>query len=452
MRESYDLVVVGGGPGGYPAAIRASQLGLRVTLVEKRELGGECTNYGCVPMRALARAIEAYTFLSAAPFARTGGLSFPELMEWVRGIRGRVSGGLEGLLEKYGIEIIRSEAFFDAEGVETQEGRIRAKKILIATGTEPAVPSGLELGGPLMTTRELFELSERPASMIILGGDYIGVSLAEAFARLGSSVTIVEPSGRFLAEMDEDIVRLAQRRLSKMGVKVLFSAIKGVEKRERLVSLSLAGGEQIEAEAAVVNLGRKPNTEGLWRLGVRLDERGFVIVAEDMRTSNPSVFAAGDVTGPPLLANKALAQSIVAGEAAAGKRPYYDPRAVPMVMFGPIDFVSVGITEAEAKAKGYEALSVKLPLGGLARTLIDEQEGLAKIVYEARSGALLGVHLAGPGASEVAGEAALAIEMGATLEDLASSLHAHPTMSEALLEAAELALGRPKHFFQKTRV
>lgn len=234
-----------------------------------------------------------------------------------------------------------------------------------------------------------------------------------------------------------------------MGVKVYTSTrIEGVERREGYIKARLSNNIEVEADIALVAVGRKPNTRGLGleRLGVSLDERGYVRVSRDMRASK-DVYASGDVTGPPLLAHKAFAQALVAAENAAGLKAEFDAKAIPSVVFTDPELVSVGLTEAEARSAGYRVSTVKLPIGGLARASIEDSlDGFIKVVYEEGSKAVLGIHMAAPHASEVAGELALAIEMGATLEDLALTVHPHPTISEAVQEVAELALGRPKHF------
>lgn len=454
--EKYDLVVIGGGPGGYPAAIRASQLGLRVALVEERRLGGECTNYGCIPSKSMLKPVNALYDLSKMAFVRGKlELDFGEYMSWVDSIKTRISESLESLLKRYDVDIFESRARLSDGAVELNSGpSLRAGKLVIATGTEPASLQGLEADGTVVhDNRTIFNLRRKPSRVLIVGAGYIGVEFAGLFAKLGAEVHVVEALERVLPTMDEDFSKLISRRLSRLGVKIYTSTyVKEVERREGYLRAGLTSGVSIEADIALVAVGRKPSSVGLGleKVGVRTDGKGYVVVDETMRTSNPEVFAAGDIAGPPLLAHKAYVQGIVAAENAAGLKSFYEPKVVPSVIFSDPEILSVGLTEAEAKKAGYDVGVTKLPIGGVARALIEDSiDGFVKLVYENSSKAILGIHMAGPHASELAGEASLAIEMGATLEDLALTIHPHPTVSEALQEAAELALGKPKHYYKK---
>ncbi|MEN2999751.1 MAG: dihydrolipoyl dehydrogenase [Acidilobaceae archaeon] len=454
--ERYDLVVIGGGPGGYPAAIRASQLGLRVALAEQRRLGGECTNYGCIPTKSMLRPVNSLYELSKMGFVKgSPELDFAEYMSWVESVKAKISESLESLLRRYEVDIFESRARFSNGAVELESGpSLKAGKVVIATGTEPASLQGLEADGAVVhDNRTILGLRRKPSRVLIVGAGYIGVEFAGLFAKLGAEVHLVEVLERPLPTMDEDFSKLVSRRLSRLGVKIYTSTyVKEVERRESYLRAGLTSGLSVEADLALVAVGRKPNSAGLGleRAGVRTDGKGYVVVDEGMRTSNPDIFAAGDVAGPPLLAHKAFAQGIVAAENAAGMRSFYEPKVVPSVIFSDPEILSVGLTEAEAKRAGYDVGVTKLPIGGVARALIEDSvDGFVKLVYENGSKVILGIHMAGPHASELAGEASLAIEMGATLEDLALTIHPHPTVSEALQEAAELALGRPKHYYKK---
>ncbi|MCX8196246.1 MAG: dihydrolipoyl dehydrogenase [Acidilobaceae archaeon] len=449
----YDLLVIGGGPGGYPAAIRASQLGMSVALVEQRRLGGECTNYGCIPTKSLIWPVSMLHSISRLGFVKMSyEVDFGGLMSWAEEVKSKISESLESLLRKYGVEIYEGRAKL-GEVVEVEGGpSLRGEKVLLAMGTEPAGLPGLEVDGALVhDNRSILSLRRKPSRVLIVGAGYIGVEYAALFAKLGSEVHLVEALEKPLATMDEDFSRLVTRRLSKLGVKLYFStSVREVERRERYLKVGLTSGVSVEVDIALVAVGRRPNSAGAERLGVRTDTRGYVEVDGTMRTSNPNVFAAGDLAGPPLLAHKAFAQALVAAENAAGRKSYYEPKVVPSVVYFDPELVSVGLTEAEARRAGYEVSVAKLPIGGVARAVIEDSvDGFVKLVYESGSKALLGIHMAGPHVSELAGEASLAIEMGATLEDLALTIHPHPTISEALQEAAELALGKPKHYYKK---
>jgi dihydrolipoamide dehydrogenase len=451
--DKFDLVVLGGGPGGYPAAIRASQLGLSTALVEANRLGGECTNYGCIPTKSMIRPVELLSSLSRLPFVKLSyELDYQAYMDWVKGVASRVSEGVGSLLRRYNVEVFNARGWVAEPGVlELSDGRrIGYSKLVVATGTDPASIPGLDFDGALIhNNRTILEVRRKPSRVLVIGAGYIGVEFANVMAKLGVDVYIVEVMDRVLPAMDDDFSRLMSRRLSRMGVKVYTSTrIVEVEKREGYVKAKLSNNVEVEADLVLVAVGRKPNTKGLGleRLGVSLDERGYVRVDGRMAAST-NVYASGDVTGPPLLAHRAFAQAIVAAENAAGLKSEFDARAIPSVVFTDPELVSVGLTEVEAKNAGYRVSTVKLPIGGLARaTIEDSLDGFIKIVYEESSKAVIGIHLAAPHASEIAGELGLAIEMGATLEDLASTIHPHPTISEAVQEVAELALGKPKHF------
>jgi len=458
LAERFDLVVVGGGPGGYPAAVRASQLGLNVALVEADRLGGECTNYGCIPTKALIRAASG---LSAAllPFVR-GSLDydFQGLMEWVNGFAARVSQGVEYLLKGYGVEVFRGRARVEAPGVLSVDGdTIRFDRLVVSVGTSPSFPPGLEPDGLVVhDNRSILGLKRKPGSMLIVGGGYIGVEYAAAMARLGVEVHLVEALDRLLPLMDRDFSRIVERHLKRMGVKVYTGTIvEELARREASARARLKGGAELEVDTVLVATGRRPNTRGigLERLGVQLDERGYIRVNEGMETSAPGVYAAGDAAGPPLLAHKAFLQAVVAAERAAGDdSAAYDPKAVPQVVYTEPEIASTGLTLEEAKRLGLDAEEKRLPLGSLARVSMEGcSDCFAKIVYERSSKALLGFHVAAPHASEIIAAATIAVEMGATLEDIALTIHPHPTVSEALKEAAELALERPIHFLLSRR-
>lgn len=457
-REKYDLVVVGGGPGGYPAAIRASQLGMKVALIEMNRLGGECTNYGCIPTKALIKPANIFWAVKKMGFIKGNiELSFEEYMEWVNTVVKKISGGIEMLLKSYGVDLYRGMASIrDGETIYVENiGELKAKKILLATGTDPADLPGIRVDGEAIhNNRTIIGLKKKPSSMLIIGGGYIGVEFASIFAKIGVEVTVVEVMQNLLPGMDPDISRAAERILRSLGVKIYTgTTVKSLTAKGGEVSVELSGGDSLSAEKILVAVGRKPKQiSGIEKLGVKLDEKGYIVVDRSMRTSHPNIYASGDIAGPPLLAHKAFAQSLVAAENIAGRNITFDPKAIPSVIFTDPEIAFVGINENEAKKQGYKARSVKLPLGGVARAAIEEaEEGFAKIVFDEETKEILGFYVVAPHASEIISEAVLAIEMGATLEDLSLTIHPHPTISEVLEEISELALGRPKHFFIRRR-
>lgn len=452
--ERYDLVVIGGGPGGYPAAIRGSQLGKRVALVEGRELGGECTNFGCIPTKSMIRPVGFMHSLMRMEFVRGSlELNFEDYMSWVKAIRAKIAGGIRSLLSGYDIELFEQLASFrDERSVELQDGTVLgAEKIIVATGTEPAEPPGLEADGIVVhNNRTILELKRKPSRMLIVGSGYIGIEAAGVFAKMGVEVHLVEIMNRVLPGMEEDFSRLVARRLNRLGVKVYTStSVKSIMRRESSAIVELSNGASIEPEIVLVAVGRRPNTSALKLERAKVETRnGYVSVGEDMRTSNPNVLASGDIAGPPLLAHKAFAQAIIAAENAFGANRSFKPRAIPSVIYFDPEIVSVGMTEEAARKELGNAFVTKLPIGGVARAVIDDStDGFIKIVHDGKR--ILGIHMAAPHASEIAGEASLIVELGISLEDLANVIHPHPTMAEALQEAVELALGRPKHFIVK---
>jgi dihydrolipoamide dehydrogenase len=379
-------------------------------------------------------------------------------MDWVRSVVDSISSGVGALLKSYNVEVIEAKASIDRDLTVVADGRrIRAGAVVVATGTEPVDIPALKVDGEIVhNNRTILGLRNPPSRVVVVGGGYVGLEYANILLRLGAEVTIVEVMDRLLPGMDPDLSRVIERALRRRGARVLKKTTvkEYVRVGEGVARVRLSGGVELEADTILVSVGRRPCTTGLGleRLNVRLDDRGYVVVDESMRTSNPRILASGDVTGPPLLAHKAFAQAVVAAETARGLKARYDYRAVPSVVFTEPEIVSVGYTLEEARSRGYDAVEFKYPVGGLARARIEgASEGLVKIVYDRRSGTILGIHMAAPGASEVAGEASLIIETGLTLEDLALTMHPHPTISEALREAAEAALGRPIHYVTKRR-
>jgi len=363
LAEKYDVVVVGGGPGGYPAAIRASQLGLNTALVEEDSLGGECTNYGCIPTKAMLKPVEHIAHALRYPFA-SGSITvdYASYMEWVRDIVSSVSSGVGMLLKGYGVDVYRGR------GVLESSTRVRlgddtilwADKIIIATGTSPATLPGVSVDGIVVhDNRSILGLRRKPGSMMIVGGGYIGVEYANIMSKLGVEVYMVEMMPRLLPGMDRDLARVAERRLKKGGVKLhLNTVLKELNVGESSAVAILSNGSRIEVDTVLIAVGRKPNTRGigLESTGVMVDSRGFVRVDDRMNTSNPRIYASGDITGPPLLAHKAFLQAVIAGENAAGVESYYQPRAVPSIIYTEPELASTGYTLEEARKQGYNAV------------------------------------------------------------------------------------------------
>ena len=455
MTEKFDLVVIGGGPGGYPAAIRASQLRASVALVEFDKLGGECTNYGCVPTKALA--------LSALTLRRLGEIKnvkdievFVESLERARKVAEDVSSGVNTLLKGYNVEVFKERASFDKEGnVVLGDGtKIVGKRYIVATGTDPSSLPGVVFDGEYIhNNRTLLNLRKKPSSIIIVGGGYVGVEFAYIMSSLGVEVTIVEMLDRLLYMLDKDLSRYALRTLRRSGVKVkLRTPVKEIERRGAEVIVK-AGEEELSADLVLIAVGRRPRPpNGLEYMNVEVDRKGYIVVDEHLRSSNPNVYATGDISGPPLLAHKAMVQAEIAAENALGASRSFKDVPVPQVTFTEPEIASVGMTLDEARAKGLDAEEAKFPTGGLARSRIEDViDGFVKIVYERTSKRILGIHIAGPSASELIAEASLAVKLKLRLEDLAETIHPHPTASEELREAALYALKKPTHYILKFR-
>lgn len=450
--ENRDLVVVGGGPAGYVAAIRARQLGARVTLIEESALGGLCLNRGCIPMKVLLRGAE---FAEAPRKAKDYGVDLDAAQVDLGRMIARkdmvvrtVTGGVRLLLEGNGVEVVAGRGRLvsaSAAEVMLPDGSVtsvESSSVLIATGASPARPR-VSGGDKVLTTDDALTLTEIPPSMLILGGRAIGLGFATIFSRLGTEVTIAEESARLLPEMDAEIVSALERDLRRQKIKVLVSAVLK-EVREAPgggceVVLSVGGEEvSIGAQCVLAADDRKTNLEGLGleELGVDLHREG-IRVDSRMRTSVPGVLAAGDVVGEPRLAHAAFAEGRIAAENALGKEAEMDYSAVPRCISVMPEIASVGLTEEEATSRGYQVRVGRFPLAanGMA-TALGERSGLVKVVSEAQYGQVLGVHIIGPHAGEIIGEAVLAMKLEAITQEVGTTAHTHPTISEALMEAA----------------
>jgi len=463
----YDIVIIGGGPGGYVAAIRAAQLGARVALVEKERIGGTCLNHGCIPSKTLVHSVE--TYLLAKQAARYGvdiggriDVNFPQMMarkdevvdtlvtsviELVKGHKIDIYGGLGTILQPGLVQVKMG-------GSESSMQRLAARNIIIATGSVPArlpIP-GLDLPG-VLTSRDLLALEELPQSLAIVGGGVIGVEFASIFNALGTKVTVVEMLPHLLPPVDRKLARRFKRILSAQGVEVqLNSPVEEISRENGRLRVKFAGAKgegAIVADKVLVAVGRWPYTEGvgLAELGIKMDGRR-ILVNEFMETSVPDVYAIGDVLGTYMLAHVASYEGEVAVENALGHQRAADYRAVPYCVFTIPELAGVGLGEREAKERGLDYQVVRFPFSASGRALaMGETEGQVKMVCEKGSGRVLGLHIMGPRASDLIAEGALAIQLEATAEDVAQTIHAHPTLPEAVMEAAKAAaFGEAIHF------
>jgi dihydrolipoamide dehydrogenase len=458
MAETFDLVVVGGGVGGYTLALRASQLGARVALVEKQDVGGVCLNVGCIPTKALLRSAEVFeTVRGAAAFGVQvdGAVSadWTAMQKRKAQIVHRLTTGVRGLLRKAQVTVVQGQGrALSARDVEVvgPDGtqRLQGSKLVIATGSRPIRLSlpGFDLPGVLDSTGAL-ALDSLPESILIVGGGVIGAEFAALFAALGVQVTVVEMLDRLLPMMDPDISREIARSLKKQGVESYLRSrathIQSVGGGLRVSVTTLEGERSFAVEKVLVSVGRRPNVEdlGLESLGVQI-ERG-IVVNERMETSVPGVYAVGDVTGKWWLAHVAADEGVVAAENALGHPATMRYKSVPSCVFTRPEVASVGLTEAQAREQGFDVLVGRFPFRANGKALTyGEYEGFAKVVSEARYGEVLGVHVVGPHASDLVLEGGLALTVEATLDEIEATIHAHPTLGESIAEAALAARGR----------
>lgn len=454
--QQFDLTIIGSGPGGYVGAIRASQIGLRTALVERSpRLGGTCLNVGCIPTKALLHSADLLeTARAAGRFGvRTGDvqLDLPAVHKRKAGIVRRLSKGVEVLMRKNGVTLFRGQGRLENPGavrVTDDQGASRtiaSKHILLATGSSPKMLPGLEIDGArVITSTEALDLDPAPGSLVILGAGAVGVEFASIYSRFGSRVTLVEMLPRILPIEDDEISAAMQKAFKKRGIGVrVGSKVEDVEVRDEGVEIMVhsdeRGRESIEGEVLLVAVGREPRSVDLGLEGTKVEiDRGFVKVDRQMRTGEPTVFAVGDLLSTPALAHVASHEAIVAVEAIAGVNPRpLDYDKMPGATYGDPEVASIGLTERAARERGHGVRVGRFPFPSLGKAgVTGVQEGFVKLVGDESRDELLGVHIIGPKATELIGEASMALQMEATVEDLFRAVHAHPTLSEAMGEAA----------------
>ncbi len=452
MATVYDVIVIGTGPGGYHAAIRAAQLGKKVLAVEAERVGGVCLNIGCIPTKALLHAaeeLEATRHNSAFGLeVKEARLDLKKLGGWRDGIVKKLTGGVSQLFKGNKVELKTGFAkFVDKHTIEVGGERIQGKTFIVATGSEPNTLPGFEVNQKdiVDSTGALWVEEHFPKRMLCIGGGAIGLEFAQVYKRLGAEVTVIEFMGQILPAADPETANLLAKILGKEGItiKTQTKAL-GVERKKDGLHVTLENTQSGQPETLVVDkilvaTGRRPRGKGLGleAIGVQVDERGYVPTNEKMETNVPGIYAIGDVTRPPLLAHKAMKEGLVAAENAAGGNAVMDYQ-IPNVVYTSPEWAAVGLTEEEARKAGYTVKVGKFPLAASGRALtLGASEGLIKLIGDAETDLLLGVHIVGPSASDLIAEAVLALEMGATVTDLGLTVHAHPTLSEGLMEAAE---------------
>src|SRR5271166_1251092 len=454
------VLVIGGGPGGYVAAIRAGQLGLDTILVEAVRLGGTCLNVGCIPSKALIQAADAAHALSDPHAFNAIGLSigppkldFAKTIAWKDSIVARLNGGVGALLKKAKVRTLLGTAtIVDGKTTivraDTGESRIRAEHLVIATGSEPMELPALKFGGDILSSTESLALTEVPRSFAVVGAGYIGMELGIAFAKLGARVTIVEALSRILPLCDEELTHPVARRLAELGVETLVNA-RALEFAKSALRVAEADGSEraIAADKVLVAVGRRARTIGFGLESLDLTMSGpFVRVDDRCATSMRNVWAIGDVTGEPMLAHRAMAQGEMVAEIIAGEKRAFDRVAIAAICFTDPEIVSVGLSPDAARAAHGEIRVGLFPFRANGRAMTKQaDEGFVRVVARADNHVVLGIQAVGAGVAELSAAFALALEMGARLEDIAGTIHAHPTMSEAFHEAALKALGKPLH-------
>ncbi len=464
-----EIVVVGAGPGGYAAAFYAADLGKKVILIERdKRLGGVCLNRGCIPSKALLHATHQIT---SAKESEHRGVTFAaptvdlaKMRVWKEGILTKLGGGIAQLAKMRNVTVIQGKAYFEGSQnlrIENEQGQqfVNYETAIVAVGSVPAMPKAFDLGNPrVMTSTEALDLEDIPENLLIVGGGYIGMEMGTVYAALGSKITVVEAMDSILAGADADLARPVVAAAKK--------AFKEIRLKAKVLKMSSAGKQvkvEIEFEdkkveelydRVLVSVGRAANSVdlGLENTKVTLDERGFIKVNAQLQTSDPHIYAIGDIAGGIMLAHKAHKEGRIAVEVITGQSSTSESVVIPAVVFTDPELAWCGITEAEAKAKGIAHEVVKFPWAASGRALsFDRTDGVTKMIIDPESERVLGVGICGAGAGELIAEATLAIEMGATAEDIALTVHPHPTLSETLMECAEMFYGHATHTIAKKR-
>lgn len=468
--QTFDVVVIGSGPGGYVAAIRSAQLGFKTAIVEREALGGVCLNVGCIPSKAMITA--THMLHKAQHDFKTMGLNIKgdidvdmkKLVSWKQSVCDKMSGGVNQLLKGNSVNIFKGTAEFKNSkeiSIKTATGTeaVTAKYFIVATGSRPIEIPGFAFDEKdICSSTGALAFDEIPKRVVVIGGGYIGLEISCYLRKLGTEVTVIEAQASLLAGVvDPECAQVVTRKAEKSGIVIKYGAkAKGQKKTKDgyEVTAEINGKDEIfKADKILVTVGRRPNGDqsNLKAAGIQVDQRGFVTVDAKRRTSVPHIFAIGDVCGQPMLAHKASHEGVMVAEIISGANRVYDAKTVPAVVFTDPEIAAAGMTEAECRAKGYNDLLIaKFPFAANGRAVsMIETDGFVKMIADKKTHVLLGVHIVGPEASNLISEAVLAIEMGAHIEDVALSIHPHPTLGETMMESAEATLGHAIHIIQK---
>ncbi len=455
-----EVAVIGAGPGGYVAAIRLAQLGKKVALIDRSDLGGICLQCGCIPSKALITAAELFSKIKEASImginVSNASMDFKKMIEWKGGIVSKLTKGIEFLCKQNNIQVIKGTASFESSSKLKIEGNgaisfVEFDKAIIAVGSKPIELPNFKFGGRIISSTEALSLERIPEKLVVIGGGYIGLELGIVYAKLGSKVSVVEMTDQLLPGFDKSLVAVLERSIGRMNIDVyLNSKANGFEDGKVIVDSKEKGNVSLEADNVLVAVGRVPIAKelGLENTKAKLDEKGFIKVDKKLMSSDKNIYAVGDVSEGPMLAHKASAQGKFAAEIIAGEKVKYEQLLVPSVIFTDPEIATVGMPENEAASKGIKVKAGRFPFSALGRAMTkNETEGFAKIIANEENEKVIGVEIIGSDASDLISEAALAIRLGATLEDVALTIHPHPTLSESIMEAAEATMGKAVHIF-----
>ena len=463
--EKTDVLVIGAGPGGYPAAIRSAQLGKKVILVDKGYLGGECLNWGCIPSKALISAADFYHRLESDASAmgisvQKVNIDVQQLQKWKNGIQTRLIEGIKQLLKGNKVKTIMGSAKFVSSNeieVKLDNGNtifIKAKDIIIATGSKFISLPNVEIDEKtILSAKGALSFERIPKDFVIIGGGVIGLEIGTIYAKLGSNVKIIELLPEILPWIDPSLTRIVKLRLKKLGVDLFTdSQVKEINlMKDKSLEITLEttkGIVKLNSNQILISIGKEASTVelGLKKIELKIDKKGFIKVNSQQQTNIPHIYAVGDCTGIPFLAHKATKQGIIAAEVIAGLPSESDFKAMPYAIFTDPEIAYVGMSEKETKEAGYQVITGRTSFGASGRALTHQSElGFVKVIADANSGILYGVQIVGPEASEMISEASLALEMGSTVEDIGFTVHPHPTISEMVMEASDAALKKAIH-------